>query len=338
MPSRRRTLFAGLGAAIAGGLSTRAPAQTPITRGFTIGAGPIGGTYFPVASLVATVVSNPPGGRTCEAGGNCGVPGLVAEAVATQGSVENVRKIVEGGLDSAFAQADIAAAAAAGVDAFAGKPLTQLRALANLFAETVHVVARRDRGFGSVADLRGHSVSLGQKQSGTLPIARAVLAAYGLGPRDIDSRYLSPQAGTQAIREGEIDAFVFVAGQPAPLLVGLSKQLDLDLLPVSTFVIAKLRRERPWMTTLTVPAGVYQGVESRDALAIGAQWLAPAAADEELIYGTVRALFHPSVRGRLERGHPAAAQIRLDNAIEGLAVPLHPGAARFYRERGILKD
>jgi TRAP transporter TAXI family solute receptor len=303
-----------------------------------IGAGPIGGTYFPVASLIATAISNPPGGRPCDAGGNCGVPGLIAEAVATQGSVENIKRMAEGTLDAALAQADIAAAALAGDEMFGGKPVTSLRAAANLFPETVHVVARRDRDLDSIADLRGRAVSLGEPGSGTLPLARALLNAYGLGRRDIVAEYLSPQAATHKMREGTLDAFIMVAGQPAPLLVGFARQLEIELLPVSSSVSERLRRERPGLVTLTTPAGMYQGVEASDSIAVGSQLVISNSVDEEIVYGSLRALFHPSVRGRFDRGHPAAAQITLETALDELALPLHAGAARFYKQRGLLKD
>jgi uncharacterized protein len=334
---RRRPFTLAAGASLLAAASgVRAQAST--TRNLMIGAGPVGGTYFPVASLIATAISNPPGGRPCDAGGNCGVPGLIAEAIATQGSVENIKRMAEGTLDAALAQADIAAAALAGDEMFGGKPVTGLRAAANLFPETVHVVARRDRGFDSIADLRGRPLSLGELGSGTLPLARALLNAYGLGRRDIVAEYISPQAATYKLREGTLDAFIMVAGQPAPLLIGLARQLEIELLPVSSSVAERLRRERPGLVTLTTPAGMYQGVEACDSIAVGSQLVISNSVDEEVVYGSMRALFHPSVRGRLDRGHPAAALITLETALDGLALPLHAGATRFYKERGLRKD
>jgi TRAP transporter TAXI family solute receptor len=334
---RRRPFILAAGASLLAA-ATGARAQAPVTRNLMIGAGPVGGTYFPVASLIATAISNPPGGRPCDAGGNCGVPGLIAEAIATQGSVENIKRMADGALDAALAQADIAAAALAGDEMFGGKPVLGLRAAANLFPETVHVVVRRDRDLTSIADLRGRTVSLGEPGSGTLPLARSLLSAYGLGRRDIVADYVSPQAASQRLREGTIDAFVMVAGQPAPLLVGLARQLEIALLPVSSSVAERLRRERPGLVTLTTPSGMYQGVEASDSIAVGSQLVVSVGVDEDIVYGSLRALFHPSSRARLDRGHPAAALITLETALDGLAVPLHPGAMRFYKERGLLKD
>jgi TRAP transporter TAXI family solute receptor len=108
--------------------------------------------------------------------------------------------------------------------------------------------------------------------------------------------------------------------------------------PVVSSVADRLRRERPGVTTLAIPANTYQGVEYCNSIAIGSQLMISDSVDDEVVYGSLRALFHPSVRNRLDRGHPAAALITLETALEGLAVPLHGGASRYYKERGLLKD
>jgi TRAP transporter TAXI family solute receptor len=309
-----------------------------VERHFVIGAGPLGGTYFPVAGLLATAISNPPGGRPCEAGGNCGVPGLVADALATQGSVENLRKIADGSMDSGLAQADVAAAAYRGDDTFAGQALSGLRAMANLFPETVHIVVRRGTGLDSIADLRGRTISLGERESGALSVAQRLLAAYGLRRRDIDALYLSPQAASARLREGTIDAFIMISGQPAPLLVAMAMHSPVDLLSVPPDIVAGMRQSEPWISATTIAAGLYDGVAAHSSVSVNAQWLVAERVAPEIVQGSLQALFHPAMRGRLDRGIPSAAAIRLETAAEGLAVPLHAGALRFYRERGLVKD
>jgi TRAP transporter TAXI family solute receptor len=334
--SRRHFIASTFAAAMpAGG---HAHAQPAVERHFLIGAGPIGGTYFPIAGLIATAISNPPGGRPCEAGGNCGVPGLVADALATQGSVENLRKIADGTMESALAQADVAAAAYKGEDAFAGRALTGLRSMANLFPETVHIVIRRGTGLNTVADLRGRSVSLGERESGALSVSQRLLAAYGLGRRDIDALYLSPQAAGIRLREGTIDAFIMIAGQPAPLVVAMAQQSPIDLLSVPPQIVERMQQGQPWFSEAAIAAGLYDGIDAHPSVSINAQWVVAERVEEDIVYGNLRALFHPAMRGRLDRSHPSAAAIRLETATEGLAVPLHPGAVRFYKERGLIKD
>jgi len=334
--SRRHFIASTAAAPLLGAGVVRA--QPVIERHFLIGAGPIGGTYFPVAGLMATAISNPPGGRPCEAGGNCGVPGLVADVLATQGSVENLRKIADGGMDSGMAQADVATAAYKGEDTFTGRALTGLRAMANLFPETVHVVVRRGTGLETVADLRGRAVSLGERESGALSISQRLLSAFGLGRRDIDALYLSPQAASIRLREGTIDAFIMIAGQPAPLLTAMALQSPIDLLPVPTVIVEQMRQSQPYITEATVAAGLYDGIEARPSLQVNAQWLVADRVEADIVYGNLKALFHPAMRGRLDRGPPSAAAIRVETALEGLTVPLHEGATRFYKERGLIKE
>ncbi|HKU98588.1 MAG TPA: TAXI family TRAP transporter solute-binding subunit [Vineibacter sp.] len=336
MFSRRHFIASTVAAPLLGGAAARA--QPVVERHFLIGAGPIGGTYFPVAGLIATAISNPPGGRPCEAGGNCGVPGLVADVLATQGSVENLRKIADGGMESGLAQADVVTAAFKGEDTFTGRALTGLRAMANLFPETVHVVVRRGTGLETVADLRGRTVSLGERESGALSISQRLLSAFGLGRRDIDALYLSPQAASIRLREGTIDAFIMIAGQPAPLLTAMALQSPIDLLPVPTAIVEQMRESQPYVTEATVAAGLYDGIEARPSLQVNAQWLVAERVEADIVYGNLKALFHPAMRGRLDRGPPSAAAIRVETALEGLTVPLHEGATKFYKERGLIKE
>ncbi|WP_178130751.1 TAXI family TRAP transporter solute-binding subunit [Reyranella sp. CPCC 100927] len=336
MFTRRRLFFSTVAASLSGAAAVRA--QPVAERHFVIGAGPIGGTYFPVAGLIATAISNPPGGRPCEAGGNCGVPGLVADVLATQGSVENLRKIADGGMESGLAQADVALAAYKGEDTFTGRALTNLRAMANLFPETVHVVVRRGTGLETIADLRGRIVSLGERESGALSISQRLLLAFGIGRRDIDALYLSPQAASTRLREGTIDAFIMIAGQPAPLLTAMALQSPIDLLPVPTAIVEKMRESQPYITEATVATGLYDGIDARPSFQVNAHWLVAERVEADIVYGNLRALFHPAVRGRLDRGLPSTAAIRLETAIDGLTVPLHEGATRFYKERGLIKE
>lgn len=336
VPTRRHLIASTLATGLLADRAVRAQ-QPAVERHFLIGAGPVGGTYFPVAGLIATAISNPPGGRSCEAGGNCGVPGLVADALATQGSIENLRKIGDGSMDSGLAQADVASAAFKGEDSFAGRALVGLRAMANLFPETVHIVIRRGSGLESLADLRGKAVSLGERESGALSVSQQLLAAVGVRRRDIDALYLAPQAAGARLLEGTLDAFIMIAGQPAPVVAAMAQQSAIDLLPVPPELAARLRQSQPWLSATTIAAGLYDRIEARPSIAVDAQWLVSDAVEADLVYGNLRALFHPTIRGRLDR-NPSAAAIRLETAAEGLAVPLHAGAIRFYKERGVVKD
>src|ERR1043165_10023482 len=173
---------------------------------FRIGTGGTAGTYYPLAGVIANAVSNPPGSRACDAGGSCGVPGLVATAVATNGSVANVNGIAGGSLESGFSQSDVAYWAYTGTGIYDGKPKVEgLRAIANLYPESFHLVARKGSGIKGMADLKGKRVSLDEPGSGTLVDARLILAAYGLTEKDMKAEYLKSQQAADKLKDNALD-------------------------------------------------------------------------------------------------------------------------------------
>jgi TRAP transporter TAXI family solute receptor len=340
VPLKRRGILAALLLlpllVLAGALTVGQVAAQDI-RFFRIGTGSTAGTYFPVGGLIASAISSPPGSRDCERGGSCGVPGLVAVAQSTRGSVDNVRQIAEGSIESGFSQSDVAYWAYYGEELFhEGGALTSLSAIANLYPETIHLVVRRDAGIETVADLKGKRVSLDRKGSGTRVDALLVLRAYGLSAADVEDVAMAPGAAVDALREGEIDGWFFVAGTPATAVLELAEGALINLVPLAGPEADKLLGDRPFFARQTVPVGVYPGIPATETLSVGAQWVVSETVSEEEVYQITRALWHPSTRQLLDKGHPKGSQIVLEKALDGLGIPLHPGAARYYREAGLL--
>ncbi len=144
---------------------------------------------FPIGGLIANAISNPPGSRACADGGSCGVPGLVATSVASNGSVANANGIAAGTLQSGFVQSDVAYWAYNGTGIYEGRPKAEgLRAIASLYPESFQLVARKGSGIKSVTDLKGKRLSLDEPGSGTLVDARLILAAYGLTEKGHEGR------------------------------------------------------------------------------------------------------------------------------------------------------
>lgn len=306
---------------------------------FRIGNGSTAGTYYPIGGIIAASISNPPGGAECADGGACGVPGLLASAVATAGSVENVELISRNMLESGFAQADVAHWAQTGTGNFAGlPPIENLRAIANLYPETLHVVARADAGINSLYDLRGKRVSLDEPGSGTLVDARLVLDAAGISDADLTLTHLPATRAAVALRENNLDAFFFVGGYPAPAISQLAGQTDVTLVPIDDTVASKLTGTGAFFLRGTVPQGTYRGViEEVPTLSVGALWVTSAEQPEQLIHSITRVLWNDNTMRQLQVGHPIGRRIKRENALDGIAIPLHPGAERYYREAGLLK-
>src|SRR4029079_7835532 len=202
---------------------------------FRIGTGGTAGTYYPIGGLIANAISNPPGSRGCSEGGSCGVPGLVATAVASNGSVAHINGITPGQMESGFTQSDVAYWAYTGTGVYEGKPkVADLRLIANLYPETIHVVARKGAGINSVADLRGKRLSLDEPGSGTLVDARIILAAFGITEKDIKPEYLKPNQAGDKMKDGGLDAFFFVGGYPTGAISELaSSGAGIELIPVA---------------------------------------------------------------------------------------------------------
>ena len=305
---------------------------------FRIGTGGTAGTYYPIGGLLANAISAPPGSRACEDGGSCGVPGLVASALAANGSVANVNAIMGGTLESGFAQGDVAAWAYTGTGIWDGKPKAEkLRAIANLYPESIHLVASERSGIKSVADLKGKRVSLDEPGSGTLVDAQLILAAAGLTEKDIKPEYLKPDQAADRMKDGAMDAFFFVGGYPAGAIAELASQHKVTVVPIDGAIADKVL-ENKFFAKDVVPNGTYEGMTGDvSTIAVGAQWLTSADQPEELIYNITKALWNDATRTQLDAGHAKGKLIVKENATTGLGLPLHPGAERFYKEAGLLK-
>lgn len=306
---------------------------------FRIGTGGTAGTYYPIGGLIANAISNPPGSRECDKGGSCGVPGLVATAVASNGSVANINGITSGQMESGFTQSDVAYWAYTGTGVYEGKPkVADLRLIGNLYPETIHIVARKGAGIKSVADLRGKRVSLDEPGSGTLVDARIVLAAYGITEKDIKAEYLKPNQAGDKIRDGGLDAYFFVGGYPTGAVSELaSAGGGIDLVPVTGPEADKMRAQYGFFATDTIPANTYKGVGEVKTIAVGAQWVTSSKQPDALIYEVTKAMWNDGTRKLLDAGHAKGKAIQLATATAGAGIPFHPGAEKFYKEKGLLK-
>ncbi len=327
---------AALGALLSVGLAASASAQE--IKFFTIGTGGTAFTYYPVGGVIANAISKPPGSRECGEGGSCGVEGLIASAVSSRGSVDNVNAIISGLRNSGFAQSDVAFWAYTGTGTMDGQePATELRTIAALFEEHIHLVALADSGINSVADLKGKRVSLDEPGSGTYVDAGLILEANGLGVDDVTAEALKGNAAAEALRNGKIDAFFAVAGFPTGGIVELASSADIKLVPIDGAGADALTEKYGFFAASDIPAGTYEGVDATPTVAVGAQWFTSAKEDEELIYNITKALWNDESRKLLDVGHAKGKTITTDTALNGIGVPLHPGAERFYKEAGLIK-
>ena len=315
---------------------TMGPAAAEQLSLFRIGTGGVGGTYYPIAGLVAQAISNPAG--HCEADEVCGVPGLVAVAQSSSGSVTNVKDIAGGRIESGFVQSDVAFWAYTGIAAFAddGRQ-TSLRAIANLYPESFHIVVRSDSGIETVPQLAGRRVALDEAGSGTLVGAELILEAFELVEAGVTVTYLKSDDAMEKLVAGELDAFFLIAGYPAKVVQWANEHTAIRLLPITGPETAKLVELNPFLQRDVIPGATYEGVDQVETLTVAAQWITREDIAEETVYGILQALWRSDGRRLLDRGHTQGRVIRLETALEGVGIPLHPGALRFYRSVGLLK-
>ena len=294
-------------------------------------------TAFPVGVTMASVISNPPGSRPCDKGGSCGVPGLIAVALTSQGSVANLAAIGNESIESGFAQADLVASAYQGEGIYFRRAKQgNLRVLASLYPETIHLVVRSNAGISDIRELAGKRVSLDRAGSGTRFNAEIILAAHGLRLNQLKVLEVDPGEAADLMSRDELDAFFLISGQPAPTVGDLTDREIARVVPLTGKQIEGALRRHPFFTRDIIPAWTYRGVPETETLSIGMQWIGPESLDPELVYELLRALWHPQNRKMLNAGPPMAQRIRLGTALLGVSVPLHAGAERFYREMKLI--
>lgn len=289
----------------------------------TIATGGTAGTYFPLGGALAEIW-------------NKNVQGINASATVTGASIANVAMLGKGDVDVIFVQNDGAYYALNGIELFKDKPMKDIRGIACLYNETVQLVALADSGIKKVADLKGKRVSVGAAGSGVEINARQILAAAGLSYSDIKVQYLSFSESASNLKDGNIDAAFNTAGAPTAAIQDLSASKKIVLVPIDGAIAAALMKQWSFYTPEKIPANTYQGVTS-DVLTVSVKSMLAARAgmDPQLVYNLLKAMYANG--DRLAASHKKGADIKLATGLDGMSIPLHPGAEKFFREQGIIK-
>lgn len=326
-----------LAAILASAAMVLGPAQAQEMKFWRIGTGSAGGTYFPIGGLIASAISNPPGARPCDQGGQCGVPGLVAIAVSTTASVYNLTEVQAGKLDAGLASADTVVEAYNGGGQFEGKKLDKIRVIANLFPEEMHLVLPKGASLKSLRGLKGKRVGIGQAGSGTQVAVRRILQINAIADSDIQAVELNNTQSAQQMADGKLDAYFYVMGTPSSALIQLGGGGGFELYKFTKAERKAINQEIPFYVESVIPAGEYEAVPYEvPTVAVNAVLVTGADQPDELVYQITRALWNASSRKLLDNGHAKGRLVRLDSALKGLSTPLHPGAQRYYKELGML--
>lgn len=310
-------------------------AQGESPRLFRIGTGGLSGVYYPIGKLIAQGITGTRDSLSGDPGGRSGVHGYVGVAQSSGGSVANVRALAAGEIEAGLVQADVASWAYRGEGVFGGnESVNVVRALASLYPEELQIVTRRDANIRSVDDFRGKRISIDEIGSGSLAVMRTVLETHGMSEADFSPVYLKPELTIERIKSGELHGFVVMAGAPMEAVDRVA-EVGLFFVPLASDMMQRIHARCRYLVPGEIPAGVYPGVPATPTLQVHALLVVHAAMPDELAYRVTASLWNESTVSALERGHPLGKSISLATALHGLSIPLHPGAERYYREKGM---
>jgi TRAP transporter TAXI family solute receptor len=294
---------------------------------FGIATGGTGGTYYPLGGMLAQLISNKAtiDGRK-----------FAATAEAAGASVGNARLLGTKEIESAFVAADILDQAYNGKAQFANAPIRNLRALGALYPETVQLVVRANSGINSVKDLKGKSISSGAPGSGQYQLVTDLLRVNGLSRSDVKEDSSSFTQAMDKIKDGNLDATLITAGTPVAAITDAAQSHPIRILPLAGAEVAALLKEQPYYTQVNLPANTYRGQTAAvPTIAVMAVWTAHDGVPDNVAYEVTKALYeNTAIMGQV---HVQGRNITLQTAAAVGSVPMHPGALRYFREKGIVK-
>ena len=291
----------------------------------TIGTGGVTGVYYPTGGAICRLVNR---GRRDH--------NIRCSAESTGGSVYNINTVRSGELDFGVAQSDWQYHAYNGTSEFSDAgPFEKLRAVFAVHPEPFTLLARPGSGIEGFEDLKGKRVNVGNPGSGQRATMEVVMDAFGMTMDDFSlATELKGSEMAQALCDGKIDAMIYTVGHPAAAIQEAVNSCDVDLVDVAGEPIDTLIEENPYYREATIPGGMYKGNDEDTAtFGVGATFISSADVSEDVVYNTVKAVFDNF--DQFTQLHPAFENLKEEEMIsEGLSAPLHPGAEKYYTERG----
>lgn len=300
-----------------------------------IGTGGTAGTYFPIGSVIADAINNI---KLVNDDQNTPAPKLVAIAQRSSGSVSNVTDMNNGLLDVAFAQANVIHWAYNGTGPFKNqKPNRNLKGLAALYLESLHLVVRYDAPIENVYDLVGKNVSLDEIGSGTQLDIQTILQAYQLEISSLNAVYLKTSDAIDRIRNNELDAFFLLAGYPVNAVAQLVEEGKARIIPITGAPVDSILESIPYFTIDEIPNNTYGNTESIQTIGVPAQMVIDGRIPSTTAYRITKALWSKSNLKALCDAHPKGCEIRPSSALRGMHILLHTGARQLYEEHGLIR-
>ncbi len=293
----------------------------------TIGTGGQTGVYFVVGQSICKLVNRGTGDH-----------GIKCTAPSTGGSIANINAIRAGDQDMGVAQSDWQYHALHGTSKFEENgPFAELRSVFSVHPEPFTVVARKDSGIASFDDLKGKRVNVGNPGSGARGTMEVIMGEKGWQMSDFSlASELKSAEQAQALCDNKVDAIVFTVGHPSGTIQEATTSCESVIVPVEGAEIDKLIADNPYYSAAVVPGGMYTGTDGDvNTFGVKATFVSSTKSDEETIYQVVKAVFDNF--DRFKGLHPAFANLKAEDMVSaGTSAPIHDGAARYFKEKGLL--
>ena len=285
-----------------------------------------GGVYYPLGNAMAQLF-------------NQKITGIKASAGATAGTPQNVLLMQKKEAEVAFAQNGVAYYAYNGMEMFKDKPTKFLRGITNLYPNVMHIVVAASSNIKSIKDFEGKKFVPGAIGSATEINSKEILGLYGLDykeKKNVKGEYLGYSEAAEALKDGRVDGILIAGGLPTSAVLDAASSLKIRILSLEPDMIAKLKQTMPWYYEITIPKGTYIGqTEDVHTVAVANLLICREDLSNDLVYNMTKTL-HDNQKD-LVAAHSAAKDMKLQDALKGMTVPLHPGAEKYYKEKGIVK-
>ncbi len=315
---KRRMILLAVCAAVLGLVSAASAGELK----YILATGGTAGTYYPYGGAMTKIW-------------NSKIPGMNVTAQATGASVENVRLMNRDEVEFALVQTDTIDFAFNAKETFKER-LTKMTAVAVLYPELVHIVTRAELGITSFSGLRGKKIGVGAPGSGTEANFRQLMDVHRMGKDDVATQYLSFAESADQFKDRRIDAFMVTGGVPTSAIMDVATQREIKIVPIEDTMISIMTTKYPFLTGATIPANAYRGVTSPvKTVAVNAVLIAHPKVPEAVVYNMTKALFEN--QAELAATHVKGKELDLNKAATGVSIPLHPGALKYYKEKGVVK-
>jgi len=312
------TLIIGLLAGC-GGTPKAADQKAPDKKFINIATGGTAGVYYPLGGAIAEIL-------------NKNVPGVNATAQSTGASVANINMLKDSKVELAMVQNDTAYYAFKGTEMFKDKQVANVRGMATLYNETIQIIVMADSSIKTIQDLKGKKVAVGSIGSGTEANARQILETYGITYNDLKPQYLSFGEAASGLKDGNVDVAFVTAGAPTAAIQDIAFQNKVRLISIEADKADALIKKYPFYAKQLVPANTYPGQTTELAtVAVKAMLVVPENLDVDTVYKMTKAIYANT--DRLKAAHKLGEGITKASALEGMPIPLHPGAEKFFNEK-----